>query len=155
MDVALQIIKDWLVTNALVQPLIAVFVVPLALKNLRMPSIRMPWTRSSEVPVDHPLLDVQEGQVRYLGGTEYRLPRKFAVFHGWFFPLWFMAFSVFRATDHQGLSLQVRFTAMVAVVIVLMIPVLLLFRQLQPRWLKEHLATLPTGAKPPPPQPTK
>lgn len=147
MDVALQILKDWLFTNAVVQPLIAVFVIPLSFKKLRQESVPLTWTRPAEVPVSHPLLEVQDGQVRYSGGKEKPLPKKFAIFKAWFFPVWFMAFSVYRATEHQDVPLQTRFMAMIVVLLAAMIPVLLLFRRLEPRWLKAHLAALPKDVK--------
>lgn len=151
MDAALLVLKQWLWVNAFLLPVygLILWIFSIVLSQCSV----MQWTRPKEIG-SHPLLEARTF-VRYLGGVKYPLPHRFGVFHAWPLVIIYPAFSVYSSLERLGFSWLERTSVMLGVLVVYLIPLLLLSRWLQPRWLKQHLASLPPDAQPPEPSAAK
>ena len=113
----------------------------------------MRWTCGDQVPAQHPLLEVKQRHVRYLGESMYPLPLKFALFEAGTFYLFFgtLALMFTQIWDVQASSFSlVVVLELVGLQAILVGLVGIVFRRLQPYWLKKHLLTLPENVQPPP-----
>jgi hypothetical protein len=147
MSTAFHDLCTWLLINAIAQPFVVWISVSVALSEIRKPNPVLSGIRAADF-TGHPLVMVEDGQVRYLGGVSYPLPWKFALSQSMFWPGWLLMFSLSGLVRLSGAPLLLSIAIGLNAGLVILVPVMLYLKKRRSRWLRSHLATLPPDARP-------
>jgi hypothetical protein len=147
MSTALHDILTWLLINAIAQPLVVWLSVSVALGEMRKSNPVLSGIRPADL-ASHPLVTVEDGKLRYLGGTSHPLPWKFALSQSMFWPGWLLMFSLSVLARLSGAPLLLSIAIGLNAGLVILLPVMLYLRNRHSRWLRDHLSAVPTAARP-------
>ncbi len=143
METTTQVLRPWFLTMVLTVPLglavTSIFAFELAQIQ------HMFWTKPEQVRQDHPLVEVKNKIVRYRGGKEQPLPKRFAIFKAWSWVVIWVSFNLPMSLNRQGFTLWQCVIAGLALQAVLLFPIIAIFRRVQPRWLNAHLSDQKTN----------
>ena len=147
MSTALHDILTWLLINAIAQPFVVWISVRVACSEMRKSNPVLSGIRAADF-ASHPLVTMEDGNLRYMGGASHPLPWKFALSRSTFWPGWLLIFSLSVLVRLSGAPLLVSIAIGLNVGLVILLPVMLYLKNRQSRWLRDHLAALPQVALP-------